>query len=81
MDTEISLPRSPHAVYNNLLHPNVVCAPYRWWQACGALGLPAYDPYSPKGANVNRIIANKHIDPISASVPHRSSMCRVSKVA
>jgi len=69
------------ATYNASLHPKVVCAPYGWWQACGALGLPAYDPFSPDGANVNRIIANQHIDPISASVAHRSGMCRVSKTS
>ena len=69
------------AAYNGSLHPKVVCAPYGWWQACRELALPAYDALSPEGANVNLIIANKHIDPISASVPHRSSMCRVSKAA
>jgi anaerobic selenocysteine-containing dehydrogenase len=69
------------AAYNDSLHPKVVCAPYGWWQACGTLGFPSYDPLSPEGANVNLIIAYKHIDPISASVPHRSSMCRVSKAA
>jgi anaerobic selenocysteine-containing dehydrogenase len=69
------------AKYSDSLHPKVVCAPYGWWQACDLLALPAYDALSPNGANVNLIIANKHIDPISASVPHRSSMCRVSKAA
>ncbi len=69
------------ATYNGSLHPKVVCAPYGWWQACRELALPAYDALSSKGANVNFIIANKHIDPISASVPHRSSMCRISKAA
>jgi anaerobic selenocysteine-containing dehydrogenase len=69
------------AKYSDTLHPKVVCAPYGWWQACRPLELPGYDALSPEGANVNLIIANKNIDPISASVPHRSSMCRVSKVA
>lgn len=69
------------AKYSDSLHPEVVCAPYGWWQDCASLGLPAYDAFSPEGANVNLVIANKHIDPISASVPHRSCMCRVSKVA
>lgn len=69
------------AKYSDFLHPKVVCASYGWWQACTPLGLPAYDALSPEGANVNLIIANKHIDPISASVPHRSRMCRVSKAA
>jgi hypothetical protein len=45
------------------------------------LGLPGYDALGPTGANVNLLIPNTHIDPISASVPHRSRMCRVTKVA
>ena len=69
------------ATYNGSLHPKVVCAPYGWWQACQELALPAYDALSPEGANLNLIIPNKHIDPISASVPHRSGMCRLSKTA
>ena len=68
------------ARFNGTLHPKVVCVPYGgWWQSCRELDLPGYDPLSPTGANINLIIANKDIDPISASVPHRSSMCRVSK--
>jgi anaerobic selenocysteine-containing dehydrogenase len=68
------------AKYNDALHPRVVCAPYGWWQGCSELGLPAYDPFSQNGANVNLIISNDYIDPISASVPHRSRMCRVTKI-
>jgi anaerobic selenocysteine-containing dehydrogenase len=69
------------AAYNDSLHPKVVCAPYGWWQGCRELALPGYDALSPEGANVNLIVADKHIDPISASVPHRSSVCRISKAA
>lgn len=69
------------AKLSDTLHPRVVAAPYGWWQACVPLGLPAYDPLSREGANVNLVIENEYIDPISASVPHRSRMCRVSKVA
>jgi anaerobic selenocysteine-containing dehydrogenase len=67
------------AKYNDALHPRVVCASYGWWQACSELGLHGYDPFSQDGANVNLIISNDYIDPISASVPHRSRMCRVTK--
>ena len=35
-----------------------------------ALGLSSYDPLSSEGANVNLLIPNADIDPISASVPH-----------
>lgn len=70
------------ARFNNSLHPKVVCAPYGgWWQPCRELGLPGYDALGSTGANVNLLIPNTHIDPISASVPHRSRMCRVTKVA
>ena len=66
------------AKYNRSLHPRVVCAIYGWWQDCKELGLPGYAPLGPDSANVNNLIADKDIDPISASVPHRSSMCRVA---
>ena len=63
--------------YARALHPRVVCAPYGWWQACTELDLPGHDPFADDGANINRLIADADIDPISASVPHRSRMCRV----
>ena len=69
------------AKYNNALHPRIVCVPYGWWQACSELGLPGYDPLSQIGANINLIISNDYIDPLSASVPHRTRMCRVTKEA
>jgi anaerobic selenocysteine-containing dehydrogenase len=67
------------AKFNDALHPQVVCAHYGWWQACRELSLPHYDALSPEGANVNLLVCDRLIDPISASVPHRSGMCRVSK--
>jgi anaerobic selenocysteine-containing dehydrogenase len=67
--------------YSDTLNPRVVCVPYGWWQACNELGLPGYDPFSQNGANVNLIISNDYVDLISASVPHRSRMCRVTKAA
>src|SRR6516162_4842886 len=59
------------ATHNAALHPGVVCAPYGWWQACSELDLPGYNALSSDGANVNMLIPNTGIDPISASVPHR----------
>ena len=64
---------------NDALHPRVVATQYGWWQGCRELGLRGYDPFGPDGANVNLLIPNKAIDPISASVQHRSQMCRVRK--
>lgn len=67
------------ARYQDELHPRVVATPYGWWQGCRELGLPGYDPFGPDGANVNLLISNTAVDPISASVQHRSLMCRVRK--
>lgn len=59
------------------IHPRVISAPYGWWQHCTELDLPGHDPFGPDGANLNRLVPDADIDPISASVPHRSRMCRV----
>jgi hypothetical protein len=39
------------------------------------------DALDPAGANVNLLIPNTRIDPISGSVPHRSRMCNIAKAA
>jgi anaerobic selenocysteine-containing dehydrogenase len=67
------------AKLNSFLHPKVVATQYGWWQACNELGLPGYDPLGPNGANVNLLIGNDAIDPISGAPPHRSQPCRVRK--
>jgi anaerobic selenocysteine-containing dehydrogenase len=69
------------AKFNDSTHPKVVSTHYGWWQACRELDLPAYDSLSSEGANGNLLIPNQHVDPISASLPHRSAMCRISKAA
>jgi anaerobic selenocysteine-containing dehydrogenase len=67
------------AKLNASLDPRVVATQYGWWQACQALGTPAYDPFRPEGANVNLLIPKDVIDPISGAVPHRAQQCRVRK--
>jgi anaerobic selenocysteine-containing dehydrogenase len=67
------------AKYNASLHPRVIATPYGWWQGCQALGLAGYDPFRSHGANINLLIPNHTADPLSASVPHRSQMCRMRK--
>ncbi len=66
------------AKFNESLDPRVVCAPYGWWQECKELGLPGYEPFGSDSASGNNLIADKRIDPISGTAPHRSSMCRVT---
>jgi anaerobic selenocysteine-containing dehydrogenase len=65
------------AKYTPSIHPRVISAPYGWWQGCDALGMPGQDPFGAEGANLNRLVPDADIDPISASVPHRSRMCRL----
>jgi anaerobic selenocysteine-containing dehydrogenase len=65
---------------NDSLEPYVVCGQHGWWQACPEIGAPGYDPFSPDGANLNMIIGNEAIDPISGSVPHRAYLCQIERI-
>ena len=64
---------------NETLAPAVVCGQHGWWQACNAIGAPGYDPFSSDAANLNLVIGNDVVDPISGSVPHRAYLCEVSR--
>jgi anaerobic selenocysteine-containing dehydrogenase len=65
---------------NDSLDPRVVVGQHGWWQACEELGAPGYDPFSEDGANLNLIVSNAKIDPVSGSVPHRSYVCEIRAV-
>jgi anaerobic selenocysteine-containing dehydrogenase len=65
---------------NYSLQPNVICGQHGWWQACEEIGAPGYNPFSPDGANLNIIIGNDAIDPISGSVPLRAYLCQVRPI-
>ncbi len=64
---------------NDTLAPNVVCGQHGWWQACPEIGGAGYDPFGPDGANLNLIIGNEAIDPVSGSVPHRAYLCQIRR--
>jgi anaerobic selenocysteine-containing dehydrogenase len=66
---------------NDTLETNVVCGQHGWWQACTDLGKPGYDPLGPSGANLNLIIGNEAIDPVSGSVPHRAYLCQIRRAS
>ena len=68
------------ALLRPTLDPRVVSATHGWWQACEALGLPGYDAASAEGANMNAVIGNREVDPISGSVPHRSYLCEITRL-
>jgi anaerobic selenocysteine-containing dehydrogenase len=60
--------------------PGVVSTQTGWWEDCAELGLPGHDPFSRDGANVNLIIANDVLDPVSGSVPLKDYPCRVEAI-
>jgi anaerobic selenocysteine-containing dehydrogenase len=61
--------------------PGVVCCQHGWWQGCKEMALPGYDPYETSGANPSTLIGADLADPVSGSLPHRSSLCRISPAA
>jgi len=62
------------------LDPEVVVGEEGWWQGCGLLDLPGYDPLSSGGGNLNLVIDDKLIDPLSGSSPMRGQPCDVRKL-
>ena len=65
------------ARFNISLDPRVVAGQGGWWQACGELGLPGYDPFSAEGSNFNLLISPIALDPISGTPSHRSNLCEI----
>ncbi|MEC3956215.1 molybdopterin-dependent oxidoreductase [Nocardia sp. CDC153] len=59
------------------LHPDVVVAEYGWWQSNPDLGLPGADPLTAEGSNYNLLIDDDRADPLSGSVPLRSTTCQI----
>jgi anaerobic selenocysteine-containing dehydrogenase len=57
--------------------PGVVCCQHGWWQDCKDLELTGYNPYARDGANPSTLIGAELADPVSGSLPHRSSLCRI----
>ena len=58
---------------------DIVCAQHGWWQGCPELNLPAYNPYSPQGANVNLLYPADEEDPISGALPIKGFPCNIRK--
>ncbi len=79
LDTPLGTVRA-RARLNDTLRPDVVVGQHGWWQGCPELGAPGYDPFGPAGANLNLIIGNEAVDPISGSVPHRAYVAQVRRV-
>jgi anaerobic selenocysteine-containing dehydrogenase len=61
------------------LAEDVVGAQHGWWQGCTELGLSGYDPLSGDGANINLVIGNEAIDPVSGVAAYRSYHCEIER--
>ncbi|WP_409180242.1 molybdopterin-dependent oxidoreductase [Amycolatopsis sp. VS8301801F10] len=59
------------------LHRDVVVAEYGWWQPAPDLALPGSDPLEDGGTNYNLLVGDDAHDPVSGSVPLRSTYCDV----
>jgi len=66
---------------NDSLDPRVVVGEHGYWQACGEIGLPGYDPFGPTGANFNLLIGTAVRDPVSGTASHRSCLCEIRPAA
>jgi anaerobic selenocysteine-containing dehydrogenase len=65
------------ARFNDQLDPRVVVGEHGWWQNCGELGAPGYDPFSRDGANFNLTVDPEIRDPVSGTPAHRSNLCEI----
>jgi anaerobic selenocysteine-containing dehydrogenase len=59
------------------LDPGVVAAQHGWWQGCAELGLPETPVSGPGSVNFNALVGHDEADPISGSLPLRSTLCEV----
>lgn len=66
---------------NASLDPRVIVGQHGWWQACGAAGAAATDPFSASGTNLNLLIGSRAMDPVSGTAPHKSYLCDVRPLA
>ncbi|MFD1330627.1 molybdopterin-dependent oxidoreductase [Methylopila musalis] len=64
---------------NDALDPRVVIGDYGWWQACTALGQSDMPYRGERTSNYNSLIDAAASDPLSGSVPMRSSVCDIRR--
>jgi anaerobic selenocysteine-containing dehydrogenase len=79
----ISTPRGSvraRAHLNASLADGVIGGQHGWWQSCPDLGLPGYDPLGSDGANINLVIGDEVLDPVSGAAPHRAYPCQLHKL-
>ncbi|PLZ03200.1 ferredoxin:oxidoreductase FAD/NAD(P)-binding protein [Burkholderia sp. WAC0059] len=58
---------------------DVVVAEYGWWQACDEVGMTALPMSGAQNSNFANLVSGRDVDPLSGSVPLRSSACDVAR--
>jgi anaerobic selenocysteine-containing dehydrogenase len=66
--------------FNATLDPRVVVGQHGWWQACGELEEPAYDPFDDAGVSFNSIVGTDTLDPVSGTASHRANLCELRPI-
>ncbi len=61
------------------IDPRVAVGEHGWWQASPETGAPGYDPFGPDGANFNRLISHKLVDPVSGTPSLRANLCEIRR--
>ena len=65
------------ALFNATLDPRVVVGQHGWWQGCGEVDAPSYDPFDDAGVSFNTVIGTGSVDPISGTASHRAYLCEL----
>ena len=63
---------------SDALHPRSAMATHGWWAACEQAGQPGFPLAGTQSANVNAAVPTAAEDPVSGSIPLRSTPCRVA---
>ncbi|WP_185983897.1 molybdopterin-dependent oxidoreductase [Aureimonas mangrovi] len=63
------------------LAEDVVAADYGWWQGAQDLGLPGFPALGRGSANINILVDDSAVDPLSGSLPLRSMPCDIARAA
>ncbi len=77
LTTPVGRARFKARLDGNLQYETIV-AEYGWWEACGDMALPGYDPFASISSNYNALIGTAS-DPVSGAVAMRSTACRIER--
>jgi anaerobic selenocysteine-containing dehydrogenase/ferredoxin-NADP reductase len=70
------------AQVSDIVAPNILASDYGWWEPANDLGLSATGTQAlAENTTYNQVISDERRDPISGSLPLRSTNCRIEKLS